>query len=114
MFDDLKKGLSEIDAFLGGKRDGYKVTLPTQVDVRHIRKGLHMTQAQFSDLFGFSLDAIKHWEGGRRLLMLLPALSSPLLQRNPRRSLPRYTQDPRTLVRAGAFINRCLWLPATP
>ena len=25
-----------------------------------------MTQARFSDTFGFSLDAIKHWEGGRR------------------------------------------------
>jgi putative transcriptional regulator len=66
MFDDLKKGLSEIDAYLGGKREGYRVTLPAQIDVRHIRKGLHMTQAQFSNLFGFSLDAVKHWEGGRR------------------------------------------------
>ena len=25
-----------------------------------------MTQARFSNTFGFSLDAIKHWEGGRR------------------------------------------------
>lgn len=25
-----------------------------------------MTQAKFSGVFGFSLDAIKHWEGGRR------------------------------------------------
>jgi hypothetical protein len=25
-----------------------------------------MTQARFSDTFGFSLDAVKHWEGGRR------------------------------------------------
>jgi putative transcriptional regulator len=25
-----------------------------------------MTQASFSDCFGFSLDAVKHWEGGRR------------------------------------------------
>lgn len=25
-----------------------------------------MTQAAFSDSFGFSLDAVKHWEGGRR------------------------------------------------
>ena len=26
-----------------------------------------MTQARFSNTFGFSLDAIKHWEGGRRI-----------------------------------------------
>jgi putative transcriptional regulator len=25
-----------------------------------------MTQSRFSETFGFSLDAIKHWEGGRR------------------------------------------------
>ena len=25
-----------------------------------------MTQAKFAETFGFSLDAIKHWEGGRR------------------------------------------------
>jgi len=36
------------------------------VDVKSIRKQLHMTQAGFSAAFGFSLDAVKHWEGGRR------------------------------------------------
>ncbi|MEI9971217.1 MAG: NadS family protein [Ignavibacteriota bacterium] len=66
MFDDLKKGLHEIDDFLAGARDGYKVTAPAQIDVKGIRKGLHMTQARFSQTFGFSLDAVKHWEGGRR------------------------------------------------
>jgi putative transcriptional regulator len=66
MFDDLKNGLQEIDDFLGGAREGYKVCVPAQIDVKNIRKGLHMTQARFSETFGFSLDAIKHWEGGRR------------------------------------------------
>jgi putative transcriptional regulator len=66
MFHDLKNGLSEVDEYLGGKRAGYKVTVPSNIDVRGIRKGLRMTQARFSDTFGFSLDAVKHWEGGRR------------------------------------------------
>jgi putative transcriptional regulator len=66
MFDDLKAGLSEIDKFLSGERKGYRVTLPTEVDVRTIRKNLHMTQTKFSDAFGFSIDAVKHWECGRR------------------------------------------------
>jgi|SRR5579871_521763 len=66
MFEDLKQGLAEVDAFLGGEQDGYKVTVPAQVDVKSIRKGLNLTQAKFSNLFGFSLDAVKHWEGGRR------------------------------------------------
>jgi len=66
MFEDLMTGLNEVDAFLGGETAGYKVNLPAEVDVKSIRKRLKMTQARFSDTFGFSLDAVKHWEGGRR------------------------------------------------
>jgi putative transcriptional regulator len=66
MFNELMAGLDEVDAFLSGRRAGYKVTLPAEVDVKGIRKKLKMTQARFSDTFGFSLDAVKHWEGGRR------------------------------------------------
>jgi putative transcriptional regulator len=65
-FDDLMNGLDEVDAFLAGKTSGYKVSVPTDVDVKSIRKRLNMTQARFSEAFGFSLDAVKHWEGGRR------------------------------------------------
>jgi putative transcriptional regulator len=66
MFNDLMTGLDEVEAFLAGETAGYKVTLPAEVDVKSIRKRLKMTQARFSDTFGFSLDAVKHWEGGRR------------------------------------------------
>jgi putative transcriptional regulator len=66
MFEDLMSGLDEVDAFLAGKTAGFKVSLPAEVDVKGIRKRLRMTQACFSSTFGFSLDAVKHWEGGRR------------------------------------------------
>ena len=66
MFEDLMTGLDEVEAFLAGKTTGYRVTLPAEVDVKAIRKRLNMTQSRFSDTFGFSLDAVKHWEGGRR------------------------------------------------
>ena len=66
MFEDLMSGLDEVDAFLAGETAGYKVNLPAEVDVKGIRKSLRMTQARFSSTFGFSLDAVKHWEGGRR------------------------------------------------
>jgi putative transcriptional regulator len=66
MFDDLKNGLNEIDDYLAGKTEGSKVTIPAQIDVKSIRKSLHMTQSRFSDMFGFSLDTVKHWESGRR------------------------------------------------
>jgi putative transcriptional regulator len=66
MFEDLMTGLNEVDDFLAGRSRGYKVSLPAEVDVKAIRKKLNMTQSRFSDTFGFSLDAVKHWEGGRR------------------------------------------------
>jgi putative transcriptional regulator len=66
IFDDLMSGLDEVEAFLDGETAGYKVNLPAEVDVKGIRKRLKMTQSRFSDTFGFSLDAVKHWEGGRR------------------------------------------------
>jgi putative transcriptional regulator len=66
MFDDLMTGLDEVEAFLSGEKAGYKVNLPADIDVKTIRQQLNMTQARFSEVFGFSLDAVKHWEGGRR------------------------------------------------
>jgi putative transcriptional regulator len=66
LFNDLMKGLDEAENFLAGKTEGYKVHVPDRVDVKKIRNRLKMTQARFSRTFGFSLDAVKHWEGGRR------------------------------------------------
>ena len=66
IFGDMMQGLDEVEEFLAGKTVGYRVSVPEEIDVRAIRKRLHMTQAGFSAAFGFSLDAVKHWEGGRR------------------------------------------------
>src|SRR5271168_5067419 len=65
-FERMMDGLNEVEAFLAGKQEGFKAYVPQDVDVKAIRNRLGMTQARFSDTFGFSLDAIKHWEGGRR------------------------------------------------
>jgi putative transcriptional regulator len=65
-FEQMMAGLDEVEAFLAGKQEGFKAHVPQEVDVKAIRNRLGMTQARFSDTFGFSLDAIKHWEGGRR------------------------------------------------
>ena len=65
-FERMKDGLDEVEAFLAGRQEGFRAHVPRDVDVKAIRNGLGMMQAKFSDTFGFSLDAIKHWEGGRR------------------------------------------------
>src|SRR5882757_8113966 len=65
-FEQMMNGLNDVEAFLAGKQEGFKAHVPQEVDVKAIRNRLGMTQARFSSTFGFSLDAIKHWEGGRR------------------------------------------------
>ena len=66
-FDQMMDGLNDVEAFLGGEQEGFKAHVPQEVDVKAIRNRIGMTQARFSNTFGFSLDAIKHWEGGRRI-----------------------------------------------
>ena len=65
-FEQMMNGLNDVEAFLSGEQEGFKAHVPRDVDVKAIRNRLGMTQARFSATFGFSLDAIKHWEGGRR------------------------------------------------
>ncbi|HTQ97899.1 MAG TPA: hypothetical protein VMH89_13900 [Candidatus Acidoferrum sp.] len=65
-FEQMMDGLNDVESFLAGEQEGFKAYVPQEVDVKAIRNRLGMTQAKFSDTFGFSLDAIKHWEGGRR------------------------------------------------
>lgn len=65
-FRQMMQGLDEVKEFLEGKASDFRVHVPENVDVKQIRDRLHMTQARFSEIFGLSLDAIKHWEGGRR------------------------------------------------
>jgi putative transcriptional regulator len=64
-FEQMMNGLNDVEAFLAGKQEGFRVHVPQKVDVKGIRIRLGMTQARFSDTFGFSLDAIKHWEEKR-------------------------------------------------
>jgi putative transcriptional regulator len=66
-FERMMDGLNDVEAFLAGEQEGFKAYVPQKVDVKAIRNRLGMTQARFSNTFGFSLDAIKHWEGGRRI-----------------------------------------------
>jgi putative transcriptional regulator len=98
MFDDLMKGLDEVDTFLSGEMCGYKVNVPAEVDVEIIRKKLNMTQARFSDTFGFSLDAVKHWEGGRRTPESSARAYLTVIARNPAAALKALQPENKTQV----------------
>jgi putative transcriptional regulator len=83
LFDDLMQGLNEVEAFLAGETDGRRVHIPADMDVKAIRSKLKMTQARFADTFGFSLDAVKHWEGGRRMPEASARAFLTVISKNP-------------------------------
>jgi DNA-binding transcriptional regulator YiaG len=58
-FEQMMDGLNDVGAFLAGEQEGFKAFVPQEVGVKATRNRLGMTQAKFSDTFGFSLDAIK-------------------------------------------------------
>src|ERR1700730_13226655 len=82
-FEQMMDGLNDVEAFLAGEQKGFKAHVPQQVDVKAIRNKLGMTQARFSNTFGFSLDAIKHWEGGRRTPEAPARTLLTVIDRNP-------------------------------
>jgi putative transcriptional regulator len=82
-FERMMAGLNDVEAFLAGEQEGFKAHVPHDVDVKAIRNRLGMTQARFSDTFGFSLDAIKHWEGGRRTPEAPARTLLTVIARNP-------------------------------
>jgi putative transcriptional regulator len=82
-FEQMMDGLNDVEAFLAGEQEGFKAHVPQDVDVKAIRNRLGMTQARFSDTFGFSLDAIKHWEGGRRTPEAPARTLLTVIDRNP-------------------------------
>jgi putative transcriptional regulator len=82
-FEQMMDGLNDVEVFLAGEREGFKAHVPHDVDVKAIRNRLGMTQARFSDTFGFSLDAIKHWEGGRRTPEAPARTLLTVIDRNP-------------------------------
>src|SRR6266516_7853879 len=82
-FEQLMDGLNDVEAFLAGKQEGFRALVPQEVDMKAIRNRLGMTQARFSDTFEFSLDAIKHWEGGRRTPEAPARTLLTVIDRNP-------------------------------
>lgn len=54
-------------AFAEGRatQEDYRVHIPKEIDVRHIREQFHMSQGQFAQEFGFSVRTLQEWEQGR-------------------------------------------------
>lgn len=46
---------------------GFRVHIPEEIDVRAIRRGARMSQAEFARCFGVSVRTMQDWEQGRRV-----------------------------------------------
>lgn len=66
--NSIKRGLEQALAYVEGTADlsRYRVHVPREIDVKAIRTKLKMTQQEFSGVFGFSIDTLRHWEQGKR------------------------------------------------
>jgi putative transcriptional regulator len=66
-FDKIAAGLQAAADYANGTADvsRYRVHVPSDVDVRAIRKRLGMTQERFASSFGFPITTLRDWEQGR-------------------------------------------------
>jgi putative transcriptional regulator len=66
-FDKIAAGLQAAADYANGTADvsGYRVHVPSDVDVKAIRKRLGMTQERFASTFGFPITTLRDWEQGR-------------------------------------------------
>ncbi|MEI8295676.1 MAG: type II toxin-antitoxin system MqsA family antitoxin [Alphaproteobacteria bacterium] len=63
LLDSLHEVLEDVQ---GTKRLNSRSVNIEDIDVHGIRKKQHLTQAEFSRIFGFSLRTLQQWEQGRR------------------------------------------------
>lgn len=64
----LVNGLEEILSYEQSKGTAGRKTVivPTEVDVRAVRKHLHLSQHDFAMRYGFPIGTVRNWEQGRR------------------------------------------------
>ena len=64
-FNELLKSLNEARAIRAGKRKPSRVITFKPIEVKGIRKRLHVSQTQFAHLIGVSAATLRNWEQGR-------------------------------------------------
>jgi len=62
----IVRGARQALDYARGERAGFVAHVPMQVDVAAIRARLGLSQSEFAERFGFTLDAVQNWEQGRR------------------------------------------------
>ncbi len=64
--ESLLRGAREALDYARGAREGFVAHVPEQINVKAVRSKMGLSQAKFANQFGFSVDAVRNWEQGRR------------------------------------------------
>ncbi|MGV2931056.1 NadS family protein [Vreelandella venusta] len=83
IFDELQSSLQEAVEIKQGKAQASRITRHEIADVKAIRAKLHVSQAEFAEAMGTSVDTIKSWETKRRNPTGLAAKVLATIQDNP-------------------------------
>jgi putative transcriptional regulator len=67
LVEDVMEGLRDAISIAKGEADPstYRVHVPTEVDVKAIRKKVGLSQSEFAARFGFGVARVRDWEQGR-------------------------------------------------
>jgi len=82
-FNELKTSLEEAADIQQGKQSASRVTQYEVVDIKTIREQLNVSQREFAEALGTSIDTIKSWEGKRRNPTGLTAKVLSTIRDNP-------------------------------
>ena len=65
--NSMVQGALEALAFANGDADptDYVITIPSNIDVKAMRKNLGLSQAKFAKTYGFTAARVRDWEQGR-------------------------------------------------
>ncbi len=64
-FKKFLKSIDEIRAIHSGKRKASRVFHIRPVEIKSIRRKLHVSQAKFAQIIGVSAGTLRNWEQGR-------------------------------------------------
>lgn len=81
--ESIIRGAREALSYARGEKDGFVAHVPEAIDVKAVRQGTGLSQAKFATQFGFSLDAVRNWEQGRRQPELAARALLMVIEREP-------------------------------
>ena len=82
-FNELKASLEEAVDIEKGKNNATRITRYEVVDIKTIREQLNVSQREFAEALGTSIDTVKSWEGKRRNPTGLTAKVLSTIRDNP-------------------------------